>query len=112
MTENEWEPRWEACERALLVAADSQLALGGEDLDRELVTDFVEQGDFTSALLFGTELIREGDERPEARALAELLIPQVEFLLEAETERPTDPSPAEAYLSTLERLRGVSAGDR
>lgn len=107
MSEVDWAARWKQCRQALLDAVDLQEPLGGEPYDRELVADFVEENDFANALLFGAALIRPSDDRPEARELAVLLLPQVEFLIDYERYKPTDPSPLPDYAETLERLKGV-----
>lgn len=111
MNDAEWAERWEKCERALREAAELQVALGAEQRARDAVIDFIDENDFTDALLFGAALVQLGDDRPVARELAALLIPHAEFLVEAERDEPTDPSPMREYDETLERLRSVVGAD-
>lgn len=108
MTQIDWEARWDACEVALREAAEFQDELGAAPRARELILDFVDQNDFTDALLFGAGPIQAGDDRPRAQELARLLIPQVEYLIEVELDERSDPSPLAEYASTLERLRSAA----
>ncbi len=99
--------RWEAFDAALLKAATLLPAEPGRTARSSTVEHFVDDGDGTNALFFAAGGVERADGRPEALAVAELLIPEFELWLDEATADELSERDRIGLNHTLDRLRAV-----
>lgn len=107
MTESIPDSRWEEFYDSFSKAAELVVGFGPDPTLSGLLVDFIGDGDYTDALLFGVADVKRSDDRPRARQLAELLIPQAELLIQ--TYGGDRPIELDEFAETLGRLRTVVA---
>ena len=105
MTESISESRWEEFYDSFEKAAELVVGFGPDPTLSGLITDFIGDGDDTDALLFGVADVLRSDDRPRARELAELLIPQAQLMIH--TYDGDDAVELGAFVETLDRLKTV-----